>query len=414
MRKVFLILFFLSLSNVTFSQNNEVITWINNNAYSIENCNFNTDLNIPQNQLDESFKNAKIFGFGEATHHSKEFIQLKAKFFKYLVLHHNVKIFVLEESFGASYFVNEYINGKGGDLKQILVNFKQRIWKTQDLFELINWMKSYNEDKSIEDKIKFFGNDCMFNYGLVSIISKIVLENEISLSDDEKELLKFYENEIAIYDNKKLLKLNAIEITKLKERLKAINNIALTNALGALEQFNEFLIHPNQQVRDKNMAINVVNYQSWLNEKVFVCAHNSHVKKTNVEKMTPSMGKLLFEKYNEDYFSVGFEFGKGTLIGFDSKANKFEDVILEEPIKKTNSEFLYGANKEIFYFDFDIANEDINMKTFLNESRDYILIGGYGLVLKYLKYNIISEKYMNMFDGLIYVKNISKSNQLKD
>ena len=224
-----LFLVFFSLYNIAFSQNKEVISWLNDNAYSIENCSFNTDINIPENQLSSSFSNATVFGFGEATHHSKEFIQLKAKFFKYLVLIHNVKVFVLEESFGASYFVNEYINGRGGDLKEILLNFKQGIWKTQDLFELINWMKSYNVDKTGQEKIQFFGNDCMFNYGLVSIINKIILDNGIALKPNEKELLKFYENEISSYKDKKQLEFNAIEISKLKENLNSKINEFLNN-----------------------------------------------------------------------------------------------------------------------------------------------------------------------------------------
>lgn len=407
MRKInIFFLVFFSFSNTIFSQNSKVINWLNTNVYSIENCSFNTEINIPKNQLSSSFSNATVFGFGEATHHSKEFIQLKAKFFKYLVLNHNVKVFVLEESFGASYFVNEYINGRGGDLNEILRNFKQSIWRTQDLLELINWMKSYNEEKTIQEKIQFFGNDCMFNYGLVSIINKLILDNGITLNFNEKELLKFYENEISTYKDKKLLELNAIEITKLNNK---INNFDLKNAINALEYFNELLINFNQQVRDKNMANSVINFQTYLNSKVFVCAHNVHVKKTNVEKEIPSMGKLLFEKYKQLYFAVGFEFGKGKLFSYNN-----EDVVLDKPIKNTNSEFLFDVNKDIFYFDFNLANEDVNMKNFLNEKRNYVFVGGYGLVLKYLKHNIFSEKYINNFDGLIYVKNISKSNQLKD
>lgn len=404
------LLFLLVFINFCFSQNKEIINWLNENAYSIENCSFNTDINLPENKISANFINAKVFGFGEATHHSKEFIQLKAKFFKYLVENQNVKIFVLEESFGACYFVNEYINGKDGDLKVILSNFKQAIWKTQDLYDLINWMKSYNELKPAGEKIQFFGNDCMFNYGLVSIIDKIILGNEILLNPMQKELLKFYEKELFSYDNKEVLKGNAIEIAKLKEYLiTKTHNSDLKNAFTALEQFNEILIDYNQRVRDKNMAACVINLQSELNSKVFICAHNVHVNKTNVEKNIPSMGKLLFEHFKDFYFVVGFEFGKGR---FFSNGN--EDVVLDKPIKNTNSEFLFDVDKDMFYFDFHIANKDVKMKDFLNEKRNYIFVGGYGLNLKYLKYNIFTEKYINNFDGLIYVKTISNSNLLNN
>lgn len=411
MRKAGLIFFlFILLFNLSFSQNNEVINWLDNNAFSIENTNFNSDIILPENQLSSHFNNAIIFGFGEATHHSKEFIQLKAKFFKYLVLNHNVKIFVLEESFGACYYVNEYINGNKGELNEIISNFKQSIWKTQDLFDLINWMKFYNEQKPPEERIKFYGNDCMFNYGLVSIINKIILENKVELNSIQTDLLAFYENEFSTFKNKKILELKAIEIAKLKEYLSTkIKNFDLNNALTALEQFNELMIDFNQQVRDKNMAKSVINLQTELKSKVFICAHNVHIHKTNVEKNMPSMGKLLYEKYKNFYFAVGFEFGKGKLFSYGN-----EDVVLEEPIKNTNSEFLFDVNKDIFYFDFNIATENPDMKNFLNEKRNYIFVGGYGLNLKYLKHNIFSEKYINDFDGLIYVKSINNSNPLKN
>jgi erythromycin esterase len=410
MRKIgLLFLFFFNLIPSVFSQNKGVISWLNNNAYLIENGNFNTDITIPNHQLSASFTNATVFGFGEATHHSKEFIQLKAKFFKYLVLNHHVKVFVLEESFGASYLVNEYINGRGGNLKEILSHFKQGIWKTQDLFELINWMKFYNEGKTFEEKIQFFGNDCMFNYGLVSIINKLVLHLGMELNTNQKKLLTFYENEISTFNDKKTLELNAIEIAKLNEDLyNKYHNFELKNTLNALAFFNEFLINPNQEIRDKNMFLQVVNLEEFFKYKIFVCAHNAHVRKTNVEKSIPSMGKLLYEKYKKLYFAVGFEFGIGK---FFSHGN--EDVILDKPIKNTNSEFLFQVNKDIFYFDFSIASEDLIMRDFLNEKRAFVFIGGYGLNLKYLKYNIFSEKYINNFDGLIYVKNISESNPLK-
>ena len=411
MRKIALLfLLFFSLIPSVFCQNNEVINWLNRDAYTIENCNFNLDIHIPNEQLSSNFTNATVFGFGEATHHSKEFIQLKAKFFKYLVLNHKVKFFVLEESFGACYLVNEYINGRGGDLKQILLNFKQGIWSTQDLFELINWMKSYNEGKTSEEKIQFFGNDCMFNYGLVLIINKLVLHLGTELNPNEKKLLTFYENEISTFNDKKTLELNAIEIAKLNEDLYSkYHNFELKNTLNALAFFNEFLINPNQEVRDKNMVLQVVNLEEFFKSKIFVCAHNAHIRKTNVEKSIPAMGKLLYEKYKKLYFAVGFEFGIGKFFSYGN-----EDVILDKPIKNTNSEFLFEVNKDIFYFDFAIANEDVNMKKFLNEKRDFVFIGGYGLILKYLKYNIFSEKYSFSFDGLIYVKKISNSNPIKN
>lgn len=63
-----------------------------------------------------------------------------------------MKIFILEESFGACHFINEYLEGKNGNLRELVLNFRQGIWRTQEMIELISWMKSYNETKSSNNK----------------------------------------------------------------------------------------------------------------------------------------------------------------------------------------------------------------------------------------------------------------------
>ena len=83
--KVFLVGVAFLLSFYLRAQKYETIKWINNNAIKIEDADSNTKLSIFNVDIPDKFENSKIFGFGEATHHGKEFFDLKAKFFKYLV-----------------------------------------------------------------------------------------------------------------------------------------------------------------------------------------------------------------------------------------------------------------------------------------------------------------------------------------
>ena len=55
------------------AQDDKVIHWINKNAIEIENANPDSQLVAFHKQLPKKFSEAQIFGFGEATHHSKEF-----------------------------------------------------------------------------------------------------------------------------------------------------------------------------------------------------------------------------------------------------------------------------------------------------------------------------------------------------
>ena len=52
-------------------------------------------------------------------------------------------------------------------------------------------------------------------------------------------------------------------------------------------------------------------------------AHNEHIKKTSLFKENvPSMGNHLSKKYSSNYYSMGFEFGIGTLLGYNQKEKK--------------------------------------------------------------------------------------------
>jgi erythromycin esterase len=79
------ITFFLSFH--IKAQSEETVKWVNDNAIKIEDANPDSKLSSFNDNVPKQFQDAKIFGFGETTHHGKEFFDIKAKFFKYLVEH---------------------------------------------------------------------------------------------------------------------------------------------------------------------------------------------------------------------------------------------------------------------------------------------------------------------------------------
>ncbi|WP_211252200.1 erythromycin esterase family protein [Flavobacterium sasangense] len=417
MKTYFNLILFLFFTNLIFAQKNNVIEWIDSNAIVLKNTNSEKNLNLSSNYLNPCFSSSRIYGFGEATHHNKEFFEIKSEFFQYLVKNQNVKIFILEESFGACYFLNEYLQGKEGNLSELISNFRQHIWKTSEFKEFIIWVKNYNDSKSKEDKIKFYGNDCMFNYELISIIKINLEKNNIKLEVEEANILELFINEI--YTNSKesdSIQMKIEETKKLIFKLKKNKNINfdLILTIDAFSNFLDFFIKPKQVVRDEKMANTVEQIYNFYNEKIFISAHNDHIKKTFVNKEnSPSMGNLLNQKFGNKYYATGFEFGNGELFSYDLEEKKGKYVILDKPIKNTNSEFFFDSKSDIFFLDFKTAVKDDLIKQFLSQKRDYIMIGGYGFDPKYLKYYYKREKYIDMFDGLIYVKKISKTTLLK-
>lgn len=420
MKLSFYIFFFLVVNNITYAQKNDAITWIDSNAITLESNNSEKYVNSSSDYLNSFFSKAEIYGFGEATHYNKEFFEAKTAFFKYLVLHQNVRVFIIEESFGACYSINEYIKGNNSkNLKGLVQNFRQSIWETEEMLELIQWMKTYNETKPLNQQICFYGNDCQFNYELISILKNQLIKNNIKLNQEEIDLLEIYAANFNDYFNKdksgkiytKLDDLKLI-LSKLRENTTIDEESKLT--IDALNYFAEFLNKQTQEVRDFYMAKSVENIYNFTKKKLFIWAHNDHINKNVVHAtQTPSMGNLLYKKFKNKYYAMGFEFGVGELLSFNTEKNVSENIILDKPIKNTNSDFLFSTNHTAFFIDFETASKDESMKKFLSQKRNSIMIGGQGLVLKYLKYNYIHEKYIDIFDGLIYIKKISRSIPLK-
>src|ERR1035438_5470516 len=99
------LLFLLSLQcfsqvNVKLGKKDETVYMVTPNE-----TNDLTEL-IP---LETLFKNKKIVGMGESTHGTKEFFNMKAKMFKFLVTHCGYRIFAIEATYGGTLKVNDYV-----------------------------------------------------------------------------------------------------------------------------------------------------------------------------------------------------------------------------------------------------------------------------------------------------------------
>lgn len=417
MMRFFIVFFFLLNYCNSRAQNIEKISeWLNTNAISIGNTTSNNELDIPTHKMPIIFSDIKLFAVGEASHQHKDFFKVKVNLFKYLVKNFGVKLFILEESYGAANEINEYLLRKESDPKKLINNFRQSIWKTNEFLELLIWMKSYNDkqDQNI-DKIKFYGIDTMFNYNLVHQLNVIFNENNFQLEPSSKTLLFSYNHEQLLPDKNK---------SKLNERLKIIENIKNTiqidssfktdkelslHILDHLKQYVDFIANPNEKDRDQAMAENVqwiMEYEG-KNSKAFIWAHNDHVKKTVLNKTSyPSMGNILSQKFSKQMYSIGLEFGIGEIRGI-TKEGKWEIGNIEKPIKNTLAEVMINTKFDNYFFDITTAYQDSNMKKFITKNYDYLMIGGYGLQLKNIKYSLLTGNLFEMYDGLLFIKKVT-------
>lgn len=118
----------LLLPFLFYAQKKETIHWLAENSITIEDASPDSELTTFHSNTPIKFEKARIYGFGEASHNTKEFFDIKAKFFKYLVQNKGLKVFIMEESYQAEAEINEWIKGGQGDKKTIANNFNIGFW----------------------------------------------------------------------------------------------------------------------------------------------------------------------------------------------------------------------------------------------------------------------------------------------
>ena len=257
------------------------------------------DITVPEN--------AKIIALGEATHGNVEFQQLKLDVFKQMVENYGVRAFVLEGDYGGCEQVNRYIHGGEGTAQEAAAAIGFAIYRTDEMAELISYMRQYNDNVSDDLDLRFYGFDMQryaYNFQLLNEACK---EQGI----DTKILQQLMDGEDwnSEFDYPTRMEI----ITQIKNELKSKKGSAQAiHFADMLLQYCELQVLTDTEgstLRDRFMAENV----QWILqqeqqrgcERIFVTGHNSHVAKWG---SFDSMGKLLSTETDNDYYVIGTDF----------------------------------------------------------------------------------------------------------
>ncbi|MEM6471472.1 MAG: erythromycin esterase family protein, partial [Planctomycetota bacterium] len=115
--------------------------------------------------LDATLQQPRIIALGESTHGTREFFQLKHRLFRHLVEKHGVRLFGIEASYAACLPINDYVQSGVGDPRAAIKGQGFWTWDTEEVFELVEWMREWNENRKPGDSpIQFYGFDTQDAY----------------------------------------------------------------------------------------------------------------------------------------------------------------------------------------------------------------------------------------------------------
>jgi len=389
--------------------------------------------------LKEILKDKQIVAMGEATHGTREFFQMKHRMFEFLVEEMGYRVFAIEDDFTGVQAINEYILYGKGSAMEAIKSITNCPWFTEEVLEMVEWMRKYNEDPSHERKIKFYGFDMQHVYentrSTLSYIKKV-----------DEDIFNEFDKKLKYVKNNNLQTITIDQLNEGKSNVEELQNIFNTNQdifakktsqreydiiaqqLRVLSQSIELGILKNKptsqigyessDIRDRSMAENVkwiIDYESKLgNDKIMLWAHNAHVSKGDF--LWKIMGEHLYEEYKDKYYSIGFEFYSGTFNAYsiDSSEKQIGDL-QRFTIEKSNPNAFSSIFKDteipLSFIDFEGASKNEKVRKMLEKKQLFHCIGAvYGGVEE--KY-FINQTPIRAYDGLIFIRDTSSAKELK-
>lgn len=266
----------------------------------------------------------RIVGLGEATHGNKEFQELKLEVFQTLVEKTNIRALILEGDFGGCAKANKYIQGGEGTAEEVTRELGYRIYRTDDMCALVQWMHDYNMTASDDQKVRLYGMDIQRGMNAKQLIKDMyAVVDEKKCADYSDKMDKYVGTEDYEFDNTDYDKAVSL-MDEIAGDIKA-NKDAYAEKAGladveiseqatvAIKNYLELNLKENysNKFRDTKMK----EFVDWTLEveerehkgELMLACHNGHMEQTQAS-MGTYLGRFLNEEYQDAYFAIGTGF----------------------------------------------------------------------------------------------------------
>jgi len=335
-----------------------VLDWVSRHAQPLTSVDRQDDF-TDLRSLGAAIGAARVVSFGEPIHLGQEFLALRNRLFKYLVLERGFTAIALETGFTDGVIVDDYVLGRGPAAAPPTRHaFSFAEVEFEQNRALIEWMRAYNALPTTHRKVRFYGHSMVGRGEWDSAASRVAIDAALSYvrSVDAgqaqsmiKRLESLLQKSVRDYDalssaERDELTAGLADVVSLFERRRvewqahsslesfergyrsAINAMQIdadrrvAGARGAAKSKIVGGVDLNQN--DAAMAANV----RWMLERegrdgrIFVFAHNGHVGRCAIrsEYEFTSMGEHLRAMLGGDLVVIGSTAQRG-LVGLPDK-----------------------------------------------------------------------------------------------
>ncbi|MEA4812746.1 MAG: erythromycin esterase family protein [Anaerolineaceae bacterium] len=346
--------------------------------------------------LKEVLANVRYIGLGESTHGTREFFQLKHRMLAFLVKEMGYRVFAIEAGSLPCQNINDYVLYGKGDRAAALTSQGYWTWDTEEVTDLIEWMRQHNLHCQRDEICQFIGYDIKPVDETYAQIRRLM--PKAYFADEElariaellsKEQLNSAEN---VEAKEKILKLHG-NVMLYDCEIRA--NIGQTG-YDLLKHCTEMLWQDYSAMkalegdaidRDKFMAENIFQMVRSLpaDTKVVIWAHNAHIA---IDPVWKNMGYRLQEEFGDLYYPAALTFTRGSFqsrLMLKQERRHYEMGDLQEfEVGEPRQDFwendLKTFSKGDYFLDFRALKKETSFRTWAMDQEMQMFGAGGGFV----------------------------------
>ncbi len=345
---------------------------------------------------------AHIVSLGEGTHGTREFFKMKHRIIEFLANEMDFTIFAIEANMPECRAINNYVLYGEGDARKALDGIYFWTWNTQEVLDMIEWMRDFNA--SGKGKMQFLGFDMQYPDSAMRFVERFVAEVDPEFIDSVRA--SYDTIRTIVDDHRKSYRDSNInpDYESWKEKAQNILNHLIHHREiyvltrdpmevdWIIQDARVVLQAASSTLRDQSMAENV----DWILEhsapgtKIVLWAHNGHVN-----KRPGWMGSYLSARHGTDMVVFGFCFHEGT---YTAVGDQGLSTYGTSPSDVGSVEYAFHrTGYPRFMLDLRLASPDNPNSSWLTKPIDFRSIGA--LAMNYAFYQ---TKVSDNFDFLIF------------
>jgi len=335
---------------------------------------------------------ARIVSLGEATHGTREFFQMKHRILRFLVERMGFTAFAIEATWPESNRLDRYVRTGEGDPAVLLSGLYFWTWNTDEVLQMIQWMRRHNESGG---SVGFYGFDMQFPGMAIDNVARFVAAVDQTASAEfaqHYECLARYANDPtgrspARYGDQAAPTRDAClqDLRWVRDTLTsrqapyetASSHVEWARAVQSARvavQYEE--MSSNRRTRDLAMADNA----KWLLDqlpaggKIVLWAHNGHVSTSS----RTTMGGALRDMFGRTMVVMGFSFAQGTFNAIGMSGSTYTSLgqhTVGAPKYDSYEEYFSASRMPRFFLDLRNRSTMSDMPSWLPGPRSALSIG---------------------------------------